>query len=63
MLEAITGQANLTDENIQRLSATSEELVSTTNLFHIIATPQDVLVVIGKEEDFLHEKSELVGSI
>ena len=62
MLKAITRQANLVDEKIQRLSATSEEPVSTAHFFDNIATPEDVLVVVG-EEDFLQAKSELVGSV
>ncbi|PUU82934.1 hypothetical protein B9Z19DRAFT_1098947 [Tuber borchii] len=62
MLKAITRQANLVDEKIQRLSATSEEPVSTAHFFDSIATPEDVLVVVG-EEDFLQAKSELVGSV
>ncbi|KAG0128394.1 hypothetical protein HOY82DRAFT_671556 [Tuber indicum] len=62
MLKAITRQANLVDEKIKRLSATSEEPVSTAHFFDNIATPEDVLVVVG-EEDFLQAKDELVGSV
>jgi peroxin-6 len=62
MLKAITRQANLVDEKIKRLSATSEEPVSTAHFFDNIATPEDVLVVVG-EEDFLQAKGELVGSV
>jgi len=62
MLNVITRQANHVDEKIQRLSATSEEPVSKAHFFSTIATPEDVLVVIG-EEDFLQAKSEFVGSV
>jgi peroxin-6 len=62
MLKAITRQAGRVDEKIRLLSEEQGESLSTAHFFDSVATPEDVLVVVG-EDDFVEAKRELVGSV